>query len=90
MERRTVLCKLSNDELDVISSLNSLLSSYVSLMQNQFISMEEKESLDIDSLKTKVEAKYEELFNKYQIPLSMRSTVLLSYDSGEFYITTGI
>lgn len=85
---RKVLAKLTTEELDKLEQLHSRISTYMSLLQNVFISSEDKiiVSEELPLLEQKLNELTEELIKKYRIPKSVSNDMKVSYNDSEIYL----
>lgn len=88
-DEKKVMARLCQNELVLLDRLKSDYSTYIALSQNQFFSDQDKTCFREKALQIndRLEKLFVRLFDKYNIPQSMRSTASISFETGDLYIT---
>lgn len=86
--RKIVLAKLTQDEVEKIFECERYLSTMITLLQNQFISKNEKETVraSLPLCRQKVTQEYQKIIKKYNLPNITNARYRVDSDTYELYV----
>ena len=86
--KRVVLAKLSEVEFDKLQQLEANVNTYRTLLNNQFLEKEDRETVMQKGKELRVEYDiyYKNICNKYHIPYNIGNTYQFSPETHELYV----
>ena len=88
--KKVVLTTLLDEEVSLVESCKSKLTTFYALLHNQFIDEDEKKQINKNyrSAKDELDKVFDVIFTKYKIPESVKPLAMVSYDKKELYMYT--
>ena len=89
MSNKKTIAVLHHQEINALENLSTSVATYQALLLNQFIEESEKILVNkkLHQLESDLDKKYAEVFNKYDIPMSVRVVASISFETGELYLS---
>ena len=89
MSNKKTIAVLQRQEMNDLENLSTSVATYRALLFNQFIEESEKILVNkkLHQLESDLDKKYVEVFNQYDIPMSVRDVASISFETGELYLS---